>query len=607
MYGYHNRWLDVDLSKHCFEIIDFDERTLKDFFGGCGIGAKILFDRVQPGIEWDSPENCIIIAGGPLNGANVAGSGTHCQVTKGPLTNGAVSAQANGALGAYLSSCGFDGIIVKGKSNSPVCLHIHDGQLEFLDAQKYIGKDTLETELSLKDDLGLQNRKSSVFAIGPAGENLVKFACVSGDNGHVCSHNGIGAVWGSKNLKAIVVARGKASVDLYDAPLLKRLNKEMLETFKSDMNYSWGTSKVLGMFYKTGLIPYKNTTTMVVPDSAVEKLTGEYHRTAFTMKREPCINCPSNHCNQITVTEGRYKGFTGDEPEYELMAGVGPLIGNPEPGAVVMLSNLLDHMGLDGNEGAWLLGFAIECYERGILTLSDTDGLDLRWGNVEAAAELIVKIAKREGIGNLLAEGVKRSAEAIGGEALNIGVYQMKGHAPRVHDHRVRWTELFDTAVSNCGTTESVHYRISPEEAFSADGIATAVYKGKTRMFVDSLVLCMFPTMTVVSIDCHNLSEFVNAATGWSVTNEDCFQQALRTVNLMRVFNLRHGIGPDVEYPSVRYCSVPADGPAKGKDIMKIWDDILDKYYSLMKWDRNTGWPLPETLRELGLEFALPR
>jgi len=526
-------------------------------------------------------------------------------VSKGPLTNGALSVQANGSLAAYLSSSGFDGVIINGKSSNPVCLYIHDGLMEFLDAKKYTGKDARSTELSIKSDIELPNRSSSVFSIGPAGENLVKFACVSGDDGHICSHNGIGAVWGSKNLKALAVARGNMSVELYDAPLVKRLNSEVLEAFRSDMTFEWGTTKALGMFYKTGLVPYKNMTSMIVPDDAVEKLTGIYHRSVFTMKREPCYACPSNHCNQVTVTEGRYEGFTGDEAEYELMAGAGPLIGNTDPGAVMMLTNLFDRLGLDANEGTWILGFVIECFERGILTLNDTDGLDLRWGNVEAAAELIKKIAKREGIGNLLAEGVKRSAEAIGGEALNIGVYQMKGHAPRGHDHRVRWTELFDTAVSNCGTIESVHYRMTPEEAFSAEGIATAVYEGKTRMFNDSLVLCMFPTTTAASKECQKLIELVNAATGWGVTFEDCFKQALRTVNLLRVFNLRHGISPDVEYPSSRYCSVPVDGPVQGKDIMAIWEDILNKYYSLMKWDRSTGWPLTETLRELGLDYAI--
>jgi len=605
VFGYHNRWLDIDLHKHTFEIVGFDERTLKDFYGGCGLGAKILYDRVKPGVEWDSPENCLIIAGGPLNGSKAAGSGTHCQISKGPLTNGAVSTQANGYLGAYLSSSGFDGMIITGKSDSLVSLYVHDGKVEFLDACKHAGKDAYKTELSLKDEIGLAGRRSSVFAIGPAGENLVKFACVTGDNGHVCSHNGIGAVWGSKNLKAIAVARGSAKVELFDAALVNKFNKEIFERFKADMIYEWGTTKVVGMFYKTGLVPYKNMTSMVIPDDAVEKLTGIYHRSVFEMKREPCYACPSNHCHQVKVTEGKYKGFTGDEAEYELMAGAGPLIGNPDPGAVIMLTNLFDNLGLDGNESTWLLGFAIECFERGILTLKDTNGLELRWGNIEAAAELIRKVAKREGIGNLLAEGVKRSAEAIGGEALDIGVYQMKGHAPRGHDHRVRWTELFDTAVSNCGTNESVHPRMSPEEAFSADAVATAVYKGKTRMFVDSLVLCMFATMTGGSTDCHDLPDLLNAATGWSVTTEDSFQQALRSVNLYRVFNLRHGIGPDVEYPSKRYSSVPVDGPVQGKDIMIIWDDILDRYYSLMKWNRSTGWPFPETLRELGLGFTI--
>ena len=610
IYGYANKWLDVDLTNQTYEIISFDEKTIRDFMGGAGMGAKILYDRVQPGTKWDDPENCIIICGGPLNASKIAGSGTHCEITLGPLTNGATSTQAMGFFGAYLPSAGFDGIIVHGKSEKLTYLCIADGKLEFGDAVGFAGMSTLDTELAVKEKIGAPSRKSSVFCVGPAGENLVRFACAAGDNGHVAAHNGVGAVWGSKKLKAIAVKRGDYQVELFNAEEVKRMNKEMVEAFRVHPIYTNefhnGTSALMGKYFDIGLLPYKNLTSNVIPDE-YHKLEGDYYRTHFESKREPCYGCPSFHCNIITVTEGDYKGFTGDEPEYELMAGMGTIIGNSDPGAAIMLANQWDLIGCDGNEGSWLTGFAIECYERGLLSKKDTDGLELTWGNVEAVKQLIWKIGRNEpGIGRLLAQGVKRAAESIGGEALNIGVYQMRGHAPRGHDHRARWTELFDAAVSNIGTVESTHVKLAPDLANDPEAIANTLYKGKMRCFVDSLCLCMFPTMTMISTEYGHLVDLINAATGWDTDLEECFNQAQRTVNLFRVINLLHGIKADeVEYPSKRYGSAPLDGPQKGKCVMDVWDETLDAYYKLMNWDRKTGWPKKERLCELGLDFAV--
>jgi len=244
----------------------------------------------------------------------------------------------------------------------------------------------------------------------------------------------------------------------------------------------------------------------------------------------------------------------------------------------------------------------MECYERGVITKEDTDGLEMTWGNVEAARALLHKIAKREGFGNVLAEGVKRSAQHIGGEALNIGVYLEKGHAPRGHDHRPKWIELLDNATSNVGTIETGPQVVS--DIFDPDEVSTKLATEKWHLFVDSLVMCMFPTMTIVVVpgSIERLVDILNATTGWDFTKEEANQQGHRIANLLRVFNLRHGIGTDVEYPSPRYGSTPVDGPAKGKGIMPHWEYMLDNYYKQMGWDRASGRPLPETLKSLGLE-----
>ncbi len=608
MYGYADKWVDINLSTKAIEFFNIPEEILRDYLGGVGIGAKLLYERVGPHVEWNDEDNCVIIACGPLNSSKIPGSGAHCVVTKGPLTNGAASSQAMGFFGAYLPMSGFDGMVIHGKSDTLIYLYIHDGDVEIRDAQEMADLNTLKTEEKIKELINRPAKASSVYSIGPAGENLVRFAAVVGDNGHVNAHNGIGAVWGSKNLKAIAVDRGKTKIPLFDQQQVMCLLKQMIKDTQADKKYKelmdHGTSGLFKAYTFTGLIPYKNLTSCVLPESYYN-LRGEYYRERYELKRETCYACPSSHCNIIKITEGRYKGFIGEEPEYELMAGMGSMIGNPDPGAAVMLANQWDWMGMDGNEGSWLTAFVMEAFEKGILTIEDTDGIVLNWGNVEAVNILIKKIAHREGFGNLLAEGIKRSAEAIGGEALKIAVYQQKGHAPRGHDHRARWLELFDTAVSNTGTIETTHVALPPDDAFSPEAISTALYRGKIRNFVDSLVVCMFPTRTMISTNINHLTELISAATGWDYTVDEAFNQALRTVNTLRAFNIMHGIGPEQEYPSKRYASVPVDGPIAGKNIMDIWEETLDKYYELMGWNRKTGKPNINTLLQLGLDHIV--
>lgn len=603
MWGYAGRWAQVDLTNRSVEITELSELLLWNYLGGTGIGARILYDMVKPGVDWDSPENCIIIAGGPLNGTCLAGSGAFSAVTKGPLTNGATSTQANGFFGAYLKTSGFDGLIILGVAEAWVYLYLHNGTVEIRDADALVGLDTLVTEEKVKDQIGRPGHKSSVFSIGPAGERLVKFAALVGDRGHVAAHNGIGAVFGSKKLKVIAVERGNFRMSFSDPEQISKLARAMILETKNHPIYSKiferGTSHLLNMYRDTGILPAKNLTTNVISEEYL-RLGGEYYRERFELKRETCWACPSHHCHSVKVTEGSYSGFVGDEPEYELFAGMGTLIGQSDPGAAIMLSNLCDRLGVDGNETSWLMAFVIECFERGLLTLKDTDGLELRWGNVEAVRALLIKIVRREGIGNILAEGVMRAAQALGGGAQDLAVYLEKGHAPRGHDHRSRWFEMFDAATSGTGTIESIGVPVA--DPFSPVDIAEAIVKGKPRNFVDSLVVCMFPTRTMSSTGIDHLVEVLNAVTGWNYTSKEAFTMSLRVVNLLRAFNLRHGITPEVERPSPKYGSIPVDGPAVGRDVMRVWDETLNNYYRLMGWDRLTGKPKQATLRKLGLD-----
>jgi aldehyde:ferredoxin oxidoreductase len=307
----------------------------------------------------------------------------------------------------------------------------------------------------------------------------------------------------------------------------------------------------------------------------------------------------------MEVTEGPYKGTKGEEPEYEALAAMGPLIYQKDPGAAVMLSNLVDDLGLDVNESGYLIAWIMECYEKGLLTKKDLDGIEMKWGDPEATAAMLKKIAKREGCGERFAEGVKFAAEAMGGEALKIAIFTKKGASPRGHDHRGLWTELIDTCVSNTGTIETggplaqpAVLGLEPEkDRFSPLGISkqNANLNGG-RQFEDCLGTCRFCTTDFqLTVDC------LNAVTGWNFTIAEAMQVGLRAINQLRVFNFRHGLNKDLEAPSLRYASTPVDGPAKGIGIAEHWENIRSNYYREMGWDPETGKPLPSTLEKLGL------
>jgi aldehyde:ferredoxin oxidoreductase len=379
------------------------------------------------------------------------------------MTNMAASTQANGFFGAFLRFSGFDGLIIQGRASNPTYLYIHDAEIEFRDASHLMGNDTLETEESIRKELKL-GRKLSVYAIGPAGENLVRFAAIVGDGGHVAAHNGVGAVMGSKNLKAIAVHHGALRPPIKDQKRFSTLAKKLLEDAKNFNNgrlYKLGTNAVFAPASKGGWLPIRNYTTNLIEDH--EKLLPEYTRTHFEIKPRPCWACGLHHVHHVRVKEGPYEGLQAEEPEYECTAAWGPLTGNNEPGAVVMLSNLTDRLGLDVNESGYTIAWVMECYEKGFITEKDTDGLQMKWGNVEGTKKMLQMIARREGLGEILAEGVKRASEKIGGKAAELAVYTHKGNTPRGHDHRGRWSELLDTCLSDTGTIGATFGPLRPD------------------------------------------------------------------------------------------------------------------------------------------------
>lgn len=611
------RALRVDLTSGTCELETIPPEVLRRYPGGCALGARYLYDEVPPSAGWASSANRLFMFGGPLTASSIAGSGGYSVSTKGALTEGATSTQAQGVFGAYLRSCGLWGLIVQGASADWQYVVISpDGSATFRDARHLVGKDTWETEDAIAADLGLPEESLSIACIGPAGENLARFASIMSDRGHAAAHNGVGAVMGSKRLKAVVVVRGTYASPIADRAALARISRAFNETVRGRVGgvHFYGTLNGVQNNYATGNLPVKNyqTSRWDIPEEKFARFSGQYMHEHFEPRRHrPCWACSNKHCQMMTITEGPYAGMTVEEPEYEQLSAFSANLGIDDVSSAMMLANVVDRVGLDTNEAGWVLGLAMECFQRGIIGNGDSGkvdagGLDLSWGNAAAAAELLWRIARREGLGDVLAEGVMRAVERIGRGAPEVGVYTRKGSTPRGHDHRARWTEMFDTSVSESGgldntlmvadiTQFGLPAKIDP---FDPDALARAEAKMKGSMqFEDSLVTCRFNTQCNVQ----GLADAVAAATGWDFTFDEAMACGRRAVNLMRAFNVRAGLTADLDRPSPRYGSKAPDGPAAGKAIGEHFEQMVREYYALMGWDER-GWPLEGTLRELQLE-----
>jgi len=608
MYGSTGKVLRVDMTQGKLWDETLDEATLQRYLGGTGLGAKYLMEEVDPKIDWSDPKNIFFLGSGILGGSRIPGCGTISITTKGAMTNGATSSQANGNFGAYLKWCGYDAIIVQGASTTWKYLYLHEGGVELRDASKLVGKGSWETEDAIKAELGYKERAMSVFGIGPAGENMVRFAGVFGDRGHAAAHNGLGAVMGSKKLKAFAAQRAPNKLQFADSEKLGELAKKTAEgakAFGGGGVFNWGTSRVVPAAEPAGWLPVKNYQTNVFPEK--DLFDGQRLRSLFKSQNYPCYGCASHHYELMTVTEGPYKGFFGKEPEYEQWAAWGPQIGQTDPGAAVVLSNDCDNLGMDANEAGWLVGWVMECYQKGALKKEDLGGLEMTWGNVEATRTLLKKIANREGYGDTLAEGVKRAAEKMGGEAVNWAIFTGKGNTPRGHDHRGRWVEMLDTVVSDSSTLQTQMLVMdkdlwkmpNPMDVFNPDHVVQAEANSTGSMTIsDCLVQCWFCSFN----DTATQTGAINAATGWNLSLEEVMNIGRRVVAMMRIYNLKCGLTPDKEKPSPRYCSQCVDGPNTDKPIAPHWEKMMDQYYQMMGWDRKTGMPLPETLKELDIE-----
>lgn len=557
-----------------------------------------------------SSRHRLVLGTGPLAGLPVWGTGGLTVCTIGALTNGPTSTQANGFFGTNLKYCGYDAIIVQGQAKDWVYLYVDDDRVEIRDAKPYVGKDTWETQDILSRDLGLTGHQLSVYSIGPAGENLVRFAAIHGDYGHVASKNGVGAVMGKKKLKAVAIVKGTKALRAADPRGLIQAADDIAHDLKTDPSarslYEYGTLPGVVNLSKLGALPIRNYTTNLTGDVDMTSWEAPRLREGFDHRGHQCNACGMHHCHMSIIRQGPHKGTMVDEPEYEGWSGAGWTIGATDQSGIAWLNTQVDRACVDVNEFGWVVGWVMEGMEKGWLTKQQV-GFELTWGDVDGANRLLQMITTRKGFGDLLAEGVKRASEKLGGEATRAAIYTGKGCTPRGHDHRGRWEEMLDTATSSIGTMETgnpVHQtelglpaRINPFDGVEVAKLVAGC-RGR-RAFEDSLGICIFTTRTRLENVCRALS----AATGWYYTVPEAMRFGRRTAAINRATALRCGLGPELETPSFRYGSTPTNGPAAGHAVSTQWDTMVDTWYREVGYDRKTGKPLPQTLKDLGLDW----
>ncbi len=608
--GCMGKLLRVNLSNKKIVEEKLDDNFLKKFIGQLGIGAKIMYEEVSPEVKATDPENRLIFMTGPFTGTMVQSPSNFQVISLNPITGCNIAvANSHGFWGANLKFAGYDGIIIQGASEKPVYLWIHDGQYEIRDASKIWGKaNTFETEDFIKKEL---NQKSAphVLAIGPAGENLCASACIENDYGHIAAKGNVGIVMGSKRLKAIAV-HGTGKIPIANPEEFRELAKKWREESESAMMTgllnSAGTAAVLEPMHEMGDVPVKNFQTGVFP--GVEKLTGYYMREKFKVTRKPCFGCSIAHVNLMEVTEGPYTGFVGEEPELEDCTNLGSLIGISDPGSVLWLTDYVDKLGFDGNWAGSIVSWAIEAYEKGILNKDNLNGLELRWGDEKAAAELLRRIAYREGIGDILALGLKAGPEKIGGKEASSFASHIKGESNHAHDMRAMWGMFLGFCIGGAGPrhesggsdlqTDAEIGINEPLDPFEIAGKSDAARRTQCKkLAIDTLGVCLWGC---VSLD--TMSKAYTALTGWPLSVEEMLIVGERIANVQRAFNVRHGFLPEMDLDvSPRFLEAPPDGGAKGHSIASYLKDMVQEYNKLMDWDWETGKPSKNKLIQLDL------
>jgi aldehyde:ferredoxin oxidoreductase len=607
--------LTVDLSEERVEQSDLPESLVRRFLGGRGINAWLLAKNLGPEVDPLGPENVLVLSCGLLTGTEAPASSRLHVGARSPLTGLLGSSNVGGHFGAALRAAGYQAVVVRGRASRPVLLWIGEEDVELRDAGDLWGLDSRDAAERIRSELGDGVR---LFVIGPGGENRVRYACIMTGTRHAAGRTGMGAVMGSKNLKAIVVSapKGRPKAD----PRARQVVRAYLDRIRNAPRYEiyarYSNSAFVEWADEMGLLATQNY--QRVRFEGASRIDGKRLIDYVTRPRS-CYRCPV-HCKaEIEIKRGRYAGTRGERPDIEPIVNLGAKCGLDDPEALLYLYNLAGDLGLDAISVAGVLAFAMELYERGIVTERDTDGVRLTWGNAEAMEAMMRRIARREGFGAVLAEGVQRAARLIGRGAEAYALH-VKGMELTAYDPRGALGSALGYAVSTRGGDWTSVYalpelRWDPEEGREWFGTEKAVDRlaaeGKGALVkrtmavsavIDSLGMCKVPILSVLcDFRLENEAELVAALTGWEVSGEELALVGERILNLERLFDLRLGAKPEDDDLPDRFTEerVTDPGPTQGMvvDIQKLVGD----FYTAMGWDAE-GRPTLEKLRELGLE-----
>src|SRR5512137_250676 len=613
MFSYAGKVLRVDLTTGKVSTEPLTEQMAKSYIGGIGLGIRLLMDNSKPGTDAFNPDNPIIFATGPLSGTMgpTAGNG-YAVVSKSPATGGVGEAKAHGFFGPDLKRAGYDAVIITGKADKLSYLWIDDDKVEIKDAEYLKNETVYHTDVKIKDELG--DFYIRVSAIGEAGEKLCRFAAIINDEFRAIGRTGMGAVMGSKNLKAVAV-RGTHDVNVANMEGFKEFVKLIHERMKGPSTKKYktlGTPENVLVLNSLSALATRNWTNATF--EGANKVSGEYFNEHYVKKIVGCATC-GMRCDHIgVVPEGPYKGSTS-RLEFECLWSMGPLCGVDRLDAIIEAMRIVNEYGMDGISIGVVVAFAMDCYEHGVITKEQTDGIDLRFGNAEALIAIINKIGKREGwLGNILAEGTAKAAELIGGDAYKYACH-IKGLELPGYDLRTLKTAALGFSVSFRGACHLRNGAYSPDVKGKVNRFKIEKGRGKiitdeSLMYniIDSLIVCKFSRGTYYD-GWKDLANYYTLATGIPITPEEMTLAGDRIENLARMFNIREGKGTR-EYDTLPWkienVPVPDEGPAKGVVVSEEEFQIgLSDYYASRGWSQS-GIPTPNKLQELGLGDLVP-
>ena len=614
--GYWGKMLRVDLSTRSIKVEEYDDHFYRTYYGGRGFNVYFQLKETAPGTDPLGPYNKLIFSMGPLTGGPFAGSGRSSVGALSPLTGAYGEGDVGGFMGAELKHAGFDAIIFEGVADSPVYLWVHDGEAELRDASHLWGLETRESQQKIRDELGDQRIRTA--QIGPGGEKQVRFACVINDLKHAAGRSGLGAVMGSKKLKAVAV-RGKLKLEMADPELVQKHARWLAANYKEISYRMWdlGTSGGLVNLNATGGLPTRNFQTGVFEGAAA--ISGETMRDTILVERENCYACVIRCKRAVKVDE---RGYHADPsyggPEYETLGSFGSLCGVSDLAAISHANQLCNAYSLDTIACGTTVAFAMECFERGLITEADTDGIELRFGNAEAMSKMVEKICKREGFGDVLAEGTLRAARQIenGAEefAMQVKGQELPMHEPRIkqglgvgyalsptgadHCHNIHDTNMTPAQAEN---TRALGLNIPPL-AFNdigPDKMAFYTVQVNWRSVGNCIGMCQF-----IPYGYDRMVELLKGMTGWNVNLYEMMRVGERMNTLCRALNAREGMSAkDDKLPKRFFQQIGDPKPTTDTLDPEEFRAAQQFYYATMGWTPD-GIPTRTKLEELGVGWA---